>query len=104
MRNTTRDLFDKYIQRQAELNHISAAHITKAYSIDPSVEQKLEDKIQQSSEMLKKLTFTALTIRPVKKSGWVLVARYPVPTIPPRIAVSLPLWRRWIRISTPVTR
>jgi hypothetical protein len=53
MRNTTRDLFDKYIQRQAELNHISAAHITKAYSIDPSVEQTLEDKIQQSSEMLK---------------------------------------------------
>ena len=55
MRNTTRDLFDKYIQRQAELNHISAAHVTKAYSIDPSVEQTLEDKIQQSSEMLKKI-------------------------------------------------
>ena len=69
MRNTTRDLFDKYIQRQAELNHISAAHVTKAYSIDPSVEQTLEDKIQQSSEMLKKINIYGVNDQTGEKIG-----------------------------------
>ena len=53
MRNSTRELFDAYLERQAELNHINKSHVTKSFSIDPSVEQTLEDKVQLSSEMLK---------------------------------------------------
>ncbi|MEG2553641.1 MAG: phage major capsid protein, P2 family [Hafnia sp.] len=69
MRNTTQDLFDKYIQRQAELNGISAAHVTKGYSIDPSVEQTLEDKIQQSSEMLKLINMYGVNDQTGEKIG-----------------------------------
>lgn len=69
MRNSTRELFDAYFERQAELNHINKSHVTKAFSIDPSVEQTLEDKVQQSSEMLKKINIYGVNDQSGEKIG-----------------------------------
>lgn len=56
MENTTRQLFNAYIARQAELNGIdpTGGDIGK-FAVTPSVEQKLEDKIQESSSFLSKI-------------------------------------------------
>ena len=69
MRNSTRELFDAYLERQAELNHINKSHVTKAFSIDPSVEQTLEDKVQQSSEMLKLINIYGVNDQTGEKIG-----------------------------------
>lgn len=69
MRNTTRVLMDQYIQRQAELNHVTVDHVAKSYSIDPSVEQTLEDKVQQSSDMLKLINIYGVAEQSGEKIG-----------------------------------
>lgn len=50
MRNDTRHVFEHYINRIAQLNGIGDA--TKAFSVEPSVQQTLEKKIQESSAFL----------------------------------------------------
>jgi P2 family phage major capsid protein len=50
MRNETRLQFNAYAQRLAELNHVDSA--TAKFSVDPSVQQTLETKIQESSAFL----------------------------------------------------
>jgi hypothetical protein len=104
MRNSTRELFDAYLERQAELNHINKSHVTKSFSIDPSVEQTLEDKVQQSSEMLKLINIYGVNDQSGEKIGLGVSGPIPAPTIPPPIAASLFPSRRWIRTSTPVIR
>ncbi|MCH4997850.1 phage major capsid protein, P2 family [Pectobacterium carotovorum] len=69
MQNETRVLFDAYIARQAELNGIQPAHVTTQFSVAPSVQQKLEDKIQQSSELLKKINITGVSEQEGQKLG-----------------------------------
>ncbi|KGA37941.1 phage major capsid protein, P2 family [Pectobacterium odoriferum] len=69
MKNETRVLFDAYINRQAELNGIQPAHVTTQFSIAPSVQQKLEDKIQQSSELLQKINITGVSEQEGQKLG-----------------------------------
>ncbi|MCA6969230.1 phage major capsid protein, P2 family [Pectobacterium carotovorum] len=69
MQNETRVLFDAYINRQAELNGIQPAHVTTQFSIAPSVQQKLEDKIQQSSELLQKINITGVSEQEGQKLG-----------------------------------
>lgn len=50
MQNHTRKLFNAYLAKQAELNGVeSAAH---QFAITPTVQQKLESRIQESSEFL----------------------------------------------------
>ena len=69
MRNTTRVLFDGYMARQAELNGVGVDHVTKNFNLAPSVEQKLEDKTQQSSEMLKKINIIGVPDQSGQKLG-----------------------------------
>ncbi|WP_350238909.1 phage major capsid protein, P2 family [Pectobacterium colocasium] len=69
MQNETRVLFDAYIARQAELNGIQPAHVTTQFSVAPSVQQKLEDKIQQSSELLQKINITGVSEQEGQKLG-----------------------------------
>jgi P2 family phage major capsid protein len=59
MRNETRELFNDYRARQAELNGVADA--TQSFTVEPSVEQKLEDRAQESSEFL-----TRVNILPVR--------------------------------------
>lgn len=53
MRNETRPLYEAYVSKIAQLNGVSDA--SKKFSVDPSVQQVLESKMQESSEFLKKI-------------------------------------------------
>ncbi|MBX9612418.1 MAG: phage major capsid protein, P2 family [Burkholderiales bacterium] len=50
MRNETRHLFNQYLERQAQLNSVPDA--TAKFTVTSSVQQTLENKIQESSEFL----------------------------------------------------
>lgn len=50
MQNETRVLFDQFTSRVAQLNGVS--DVAKTFSVEPSVSQTLEAKIQESSEFL----------------------------------------------------
>ena len=47
MRNDTRKLFTAYLGQVAQLNRVESA--TATFSVDPTIQQKLETKIQESS-------------------------------------------------------
>ena len=51
MRNETRQRFNAYVNRLGELNGL-ALQLGERYNVDPSVQQTLEQKIQESSEFL----------------------------------------------------
>ncbi|MGD8174778.1 phage major capsid protein, P2 family [Marinimicrobium sp. ARAG 43.8] len=53
MRNETRKVFEQYAHRIAQLNGVSDA--TKTFSVEPSVQQTLESKIQESSDFLRQI-------------------------------------------------
>lgn len=53
MRNETRVLFNQYLGRQAELNGIDDP--SKKFSVTPSVEQTLEDKMRENSSFLQQI-------------------------------------------------
>ena len=53
MRNETRQLFNAYLERQAQLNSVPDA--TAKFTVVPSVQQTLETKIQESSEFLRSI-------------------------------------------------
>jgi len=50
MRNDTRKLFNAFVEQVATLNGVDDA--TESFTIDPTVEQTLETKVQESSEFL----------------------------------------------------
>lgn len=53
MRNDTRKLFNSYLATQATLNGIASA--VSQFTVQPSVQQKLETKLQESSAFLSKI-------------------------------------------------
>lgn len=59
MKNTTRQQFNAYLANQAQLNGVPSA--TEQYTVEPSIQQKVETRIQESSEFLKKINMTPVT-------------------------------------------
>lgn len=59
MKNTTRLQFNGYLANQAQLNGV--ANATEQYTVEPSVQQKIEEHIQESSAFLKKINITPVT-------------------------------------------
>ena len=59
MKNTTRQQFNGYLANQAELNGVPSA--TEQYTVEPSVQQKVETRLQESSEFLKKINVIPVT-------------------------------------------
>ncbi|NDJ58070.1 phage major capsid protein, P2 family [Enterobacteriaceae bacterium 4M9] len=55
MRQQTRFKFNAYLSRIAELNGISADDVSKKFTVEPSVTQKLMNVVQASSSFLKKI-------------------------------------------------
>lgn len=53
MRNETRKAFEAFTARVAQLNGVADA--TKTFAVEPSVQQTLEKKIQESSEFLSRI-------------------------------------------------
>jgi len=50
MRNETRRLYNAYLDQVAKLNGVDSA--AEKFTVEPSVQQTLETKIQESSEFL----------------------------------------------------
>ncbi|WP_019833755.1 phage major capsid protein, P2 family [Sphingomonas sp. PR090111-T3T-6A] len=59
MRNVTRELFNIYLSGIAELNGVSKA--TESFSVDPSIAQVIETKMQESSDFLGKINIYPVT-------------------------------------------
>lgn len=53
MRNETRELYNQFCDNIAELNGVADA--SKKFAVDPTIQQKLIDKKQESSEFLSKI-------------------------------------------------
>lgn len=67
MRNITRQQFNAYVQRVAELNHVESA--AAKFAVDPTVQQTLETKIQESSAFLKKVNIIGVAEMKGEKVG-----------------------------------
>lgn len=52
MRNETKQKFNAYVARVAELNGVQASDVAETFTVTPSVEQKLVEKVLQSSKFL----------------------------------------------------
>lgn len=59
MRNETRALYNAYVTQVALLNNVPSA--TTQFSVDPVVEQRLEDRIRNSSEFLLAINMEPVT-------------------------------------------
>ncbi|ENK6703357.1 TPA: phage major capsid protein, P2 family [Yersinia enterocolitica] len=55
MRNETRDKWDEYLSAQARLNSLPLDRVTKQFTVAPVVAQTLENKIQEASDLLKRI-------------------------------------------------
>lgn len=71
MRTETRELFNAYLDHQAELNGADADTVRreKAFSIEPSVQQKIADKQQESSAFLAQTNVVLVTEMKGQKLG-----------------------------------
>ena len=67
MRNNTRRLFDAYAAEVAKLNGVDRVDVK--FSVEPTVQQRLEDKIQESSDFLKKINFHGVPEQEGEKIG-----------------------------------
>lgn len=59
MRNETRSVFNGYTAQIAQLNGVD--DVTKKFAVAPTIQQKLEQKIQESSDFLKKINLVPVT-------------------------------------------
>ncbi len=55
MHKLTKKKFNQFLARQAEINHIDVGDVSSKFNVDPSVEQKLEERVQQESDFLKRI-------------------------------------------------
>lgn len=69
MQNTTRVLFNAYLTQLATLNGVSVDALDKKFSVDPTVEQKLESKIQESSDFLNRINMYPVRDQEGEKVG-----------------------------------
>lgn len=67
MRNETRQLFTSYVSQIALLNGVASA--TVKFSVDPVVEQTLEEKIQESSDFLMMVNMVGVPEQTGQKVG-----------------------------------
>jgi len=59
MRNETRLLFNDYVSNIAELNGVPNASVK--FAVDPAIEQKLEERMKESSEFLQQINLVPVT-------------------------------------------
>lgn len=61
MRNNTKKLFTGYVDRIAQLNNVAAEDVKEGFSVEPTAEQKLVDKITLSSDFLQRINVISVT-------------------------------------------
>ena len=69
MRKETRTLFNAYMARIAELNGIPVADASSKFTAEPSVQQTLESKVQESSDFLKRINVYGVDDQEGEKIG-----------------------------------
>lgn len=70
MRKETRIAFAAYVSQIALLNNVAAAEVTDTkFTVAPNVEQKLEEKIQESSEFLSQISINLVPTQTGAKVG-----------------------------------
>jgi P2 family phage major capsid protein len=69
MQNSTRALFKAYLAQVATLNGVPVESLDKKFTVDPTVEQKLETKIQESSDFLSKINMYGVRDQEGEKVG-----------------------------------
>ena len=91
MKKNTRFAFNAYLQQLARLNGVAVEELSSKFTVEPSVQQTLEDQIQQSAAFLTLINVTPVT----EQSGQLLelAAPLPEPLIPPRKSVNLSIRR-----------
>ncbi|NWB91595.1 phage major capsid protein, P2 family [Pseudomonas agarici] len=67
MRNETRKLYNSYLGQVAKLNGVDSA--TATFNVDPTIQQRLETKIQESSEFLGKINVIGVDEQEGEKVG-----------------------------------
>lgn len=67
MRNETRVLYNQYLGRVAQLNGVPDA--TQRFNVTPAVEQRLESRLQESSEFLKRINIIGVDNQSGEKVG-----------------------------------
>ncbi|ATH13841.1 phage major capsid protein, P2 family [Delftia acidovorans] len=67
MLNTTRKLYNDYMARQAQMSGVSDASLK--FNVDPTVQQRLETKIQESSEFLGLININGVAEQSGEKVG-----------------------------------
>lgn len=67
MRNDTRKQFNQYLGQVAQLNGVEAA--TATFAVDPTVQQRLETRIQESSDFLKHINVLGVDEQEGEKVG-----------------------------------
>ncbi len=56
----TRDRLENYMSHQASINHISARDLARRFSVDPAVQQRLENAAKESTEFTQKINVTGV--------------------------------------------
>lgn len=67
MRNETRTAFNAFMQTLADLNGVPSA--SAKFAVSPSVQQKLETRMQESSDFLKRINLVGVTEQQGEKLG-----------------------------------
>lgn len=67
MRNETRPQFEAFVAQVAQLNGVASAE--KSFTVSPTIQQTLENKIQLSSEFLGKINIVPVTDQEAEKVG-----------------------------------
>ncbi|MFJ2990935.1 phage major capsid protein, P2 family [Collimonas sp. NPDC087041] len=67
MRKETRRVYNEYAQRVAQLN--DAGSVAETFSVEPTIQQKLETRMQESSEFLSKINIMGVTELEGEKLG-----------------------------------
>lgn len=69
MQKSTRVSFNAYLAQLASLNGVNVDDLSKKFAVDPGIEQKLESKIQESSDFLQKINIIGLPQQEGDKVG-----------------------------------
>jgi len=67
MRNETRSAFNAFMQTLASLNGVPSASVK--FAVSPSIQQKLESRIQESSDFLQRINLVGVTEQQGEKLG-----------------------------------
>lgn len=69
MKTESRRIYNAYLGRVASLNAVGSTDVDKTFNVVPSVQQKLENKMQESSDFLKRINLVPVDEKSGAKLG-----------------------------------